>query len=146
MKVHMGPRDKFPLMSEINMIPLIDVSLVLLIIFMVVTPFLVSSQIKVNLPKAVSGITPDSEPVKIQITAQKTFYVNGQAVMEEDLGLVLRSALSGGKNPTVLIEADAAVPFEYVIKAMDRAKLEGAQKMGVAVTVQNSGNLKSTDR
>lgn len=134
MKVSIGPRDKFPLMSEINMIPLIDVSLVLLIIFMVLTPYLVTSQIKINLPKTVTGIPADSDPVKIQISAQRTFYVNSQAVLADDLGGVLKSLLQGRSDPVVLIEADAAVPFEYVVKAMDQAKSQGAQKMGVAVT------------
>lgn len=133
MKVHIGPRDKFPLMSEINMIPLIDVSLVLLIIFMVVTPFLVSSQIKINVPKAVSTAPPDSDPIKIQITEKRNFYIDDQAVHADDLGSLLRSKMAREKNPVVLIEADSSVPFEYVIKAMDSAKLEGAQKLGVAV-------------
>ena len=133
MKVTMGPRDKFPLMSEINMIPLIDVSLVLLIIFMVMTPFLVSSQIKVNLPKAVTGISPDSNPIKIQITSHKTYYVDGRVVLEDDLGSVLRPKISKEKSSVVLIEADASVPVQLVVKAMDIAKSQGAQKLGVAV-------------
>src|SRR3989338_7099854 len=132
MKIHLGPRTKFPLMSEINMIPLIDVSLVLLIIFMVVTPFLVTSQIKVNLPKAVSGIAPDSNPIKIQITSRGTIYVESEATLEDNLNNILRSRLAREKNPVVLIEADATVPFNKVIKAMDSAKLAGAQKLGVA--------------
>ena len=134
MKVSIGPRQKFPLMADINMIPLIDVSLVLLIIFMVLTPYLVSTQIKINLPKTVTGIPPDADPVKIQISAQRTFYVNSQAVLADDLGGVLKSVLKGRPDPVVLIEADAAVPFEYVVKAMDQAKSQGAQKLGVAVT------------
>lgn len=133
MKVHLGHREKFPLISEINMIPLIDVALVLLIIFMVVTPFLVSSQIKVNLPKAVTGIPPDTEPVKIQITSRRTFYVDEQVVLAEDLPSLLRLKFSKVKEPTVLIEADASVPFEAVIQAMDSARASGAQKLGVGV-------------
>ena len=134
MKTIIGPRDKFPLMADINMIPLIDVALVLLIIFMVLTPYLVSTQIKINLPKTVSGIPADSEPVKIQITAQRTFYVNGEAVLAADLGAVLKSRMEFRVDPVVLIEADAAVPFEFVVKAMDEAKTQGANKLGVAVT------------
>lgn len=134
MKVTIGPRDKFPLMSEINMIPLIDVSLVLLIIFMIVTPILVTSQIKINLPQAVSGIASDAEPTKIQITAERNYYVDGQVIHPADLGVTLKNKFAGQQNATLLIEADAAVPFEFVIKAMDEAKLNGAQKLGVAVT------------
>lgn len=137
-RVQIGPRDKFPLMSEINMIPLIDVSLVLLIIFMVVTPFLVSSQIKINLPKAVSGISPDSAPIKIQINSRKNFYIDGQMILLDDLDSLLRSKFSREKNPVVLIEADRSVPFELVIKVMDSAKLQGAHKLGVAVMTETN--------
>ncbi len=140
MKIQIGPRDKFPLMAEINMIPLIDVSLVLLIIFMVVTPFLVTSQLKMNLPKAVSGIPPDSEPIKIQVTAQRTYYVDSQAVLEEDLASALNYKISREKNPVVLIEADKSVPFDYVVRAMDIAKSQGAQKLGVAVTAEKTAS------
>lgn len=133
MKVHIGPRDKFPLMSEINMIPLIDVALVLLIIFMVVTPILISSQIKINLPKAVSGIPADATPVKVRINARGTLYLDEQSVSFDELAALLRRRLSAEKSPVVLIEADAAVPFERVVKAMDIAKAQGAQKLGVAV-------------
>ena len=136
MKVSLGHREKFPLMAEINMIPLIDVSLVLLIIFMVLTPFLVSSQIKINLPKTVTSVAADSDPIKIQITAQRTFYVAGQAILEEDLAMTLKSQIEAKKDSVVLIEADASVPFEYVVKAMDQAKANGAQKLGVAVITE----------
>src|SRR3989344_6562410 len=134
MRVRSRREGKFPLMAEINMIPLIDVSLVLLIIFMVLTPYLVSTQIKINLPKTVSSSTPDSDPIKVQISAQRTFYVNGQAVLGDDLGGVLKNILQGKPDAVVLIEADSAVPFEFVVKAMDQAKANGAQKLGVAVT------------
>ncbi len=136
MKVSIGPRDKFPLMADINMIPLIDVALVLLIIFMVLTPYLVSSQIKINLPKTVSSVPADSDPIKIQITAQRTFYVNGQATLAEDLGSILKSQIQSKTDAVVLVEADASVPFEFVVKAMDQAKEQGAQKLGVAVNAE----------
>ena len=140
MKVSIGPRDKFPLMSEINMIPLIDVSLVLLIIFMVVTPFLVTSHIKVNLPKAVSGIPSEAEPIKIQISAGKLFYIDGESVLQSDMAATLRKKIKGKESPAVLVEADARTPFEFVIKAMDIAKTQGAQKLGVAVTPEDKKN------
>ncbi len=136
MKVGMGPRDKFPLMADINMIPLIDVALVLLIIFMVLTPILVSSQIKINVPKAVTGIAPDADPIKIQITSKQSYYVDGQMVALDDLANALRRKIGDNKSPVVLIEADSSVPFDFVVKAMDRAREMGAQKLGVAVNPQ----------
>ena len=133
MKVNIGPRDKFPLMSDINMVPFIDISLVLLIIFMILSPILVSSQIKMNLPKAVTGVAPDADPIKIQITAKRHFYIDGQAVQEEALAGTLRYKIGTEKKVAILIEADKTVPFEFVVQAMDIAKQEGAQKLGVSV-------------
>ena len=138
MKIPIGSNRKFPLMAEINMIPLIDVSLVLLIIFMVLTPFLVSSQIKINLPKAVSGIAADAKPLKILIHAKKTFYVDGEAVHEQNLSSIVKTKLARDPQTPVLIEADASVPFQWVISAMDSAKAAGAQKLGVAVTAEKT--------
>ena len=132
--MHMGPRDKFPLLAEINMVPLIDVSLVLLIIFMVLTPFLVTSQIKINLPKAVSAVASDATPVKIQITSRGSFYVDGQAVSADGLADALHAKLAGQQAPVALIEADGQVPVDSLVKAMDAAKSQGAQKLGVAVS------------
>jgi biopolymer transport protein ExbD len=97
---------------------------------------LVTSKIKINLPKTVTSIPADSDPIKIQISAQRTFYVNGQAVLANDLGGILKSSIQGRADSVVLIEADAAVPFEYVIQAMDQAKAQGAQKLGVAVSAE----------
>ncbi len=133
MKVSIGQRDKFPLMSEINMIPLIDVALVLLIIFMVVTPYLVSSQIKINLPRASSSVTAATTPIRIIISAQRNYYIEREMVGKKDLGTTLRLKLAGKENPTVLIEADAGVPFDLVVYAMDLAKANGAEKLGVSV-------------
>ena len=87
-KLHTGPGgDKYRLISEINMIPFIDVSLVLLIIFMVMTPFLMKSQIKVNLPGSSSAqqITQDDKTVDIQVQADGAIFMDGKKVAAKDL-------------------------------------------------------------
>ena len=134
MNVQSSQRNKFALMTEINMVPLIDVALVLLIIFMVVTPFLVTQQIKINLPKAAASAQADAEPIKILINARKTYYLDGKAVLEKDLMPLLKQKLGGNLARPVLIEADASVPFQYIVSAMDQAKAAQAQKLGVATT------------
>ena len=126
-------RNKFPLMAEINMVPLIDICLVLLIVFMIITPFIVSSQIKINLPKAVTTMSADDHPIRIKITEKKTFYVNDQSVSADRLATALKAEIAGRSDAVVLIEADHNVPFEFVVRAMDQAKIQGAQKLGVAV-------------
>src|SRR5580765_8617831 len=91
---------------EINMIPLIDVSLVLLIIFMVMTPFLVQSQVRVNLPQSVSSNEAPDRPIVISIQKNGEMSMNGTAVATTSLESSLKALL--GKNPdrAVMIQAD----------------------------------------
>lgn len=123
--------------ADINMIPLIDVALILLIIFMVITPFLVQSQIQVNLPKAKTGVSlgAEEEPIKITIDKNGETYVNGRKVSNLRKELILRLGKSNKK--TVLIESEKSVPIEKAVKALDEAKQLGAGKIGIAVTAEN---------
>ncbi|OGR62437.1 MAG: hypothetical protein A2X31_01880 [Elusimicrobia bacterium GWB2_63_22] len=135
MRVH---TKKSGIFAEINMIPLIDVSLILLIIFMVITPFLVQSQIQVNLPKAATGTKgADEEVLKVQIAANGEIAVDGKKVKFQRLEkeLILRFAKSYKK--TVLVEADKSVAVEKVVTVLDIAKKLGAGKIGIAVKPEN---------
>lgn len=129
---------KSGIIAEINMIPLIDVSLIILIIFMVITPFLVQSQIQVNLPKASTGVKGGEENVlKVQLGADGSLAVDGKPVRLQALEkeLILRFGKSYKK--TVLVEADKSVPVERVVAVFDAAKKLGAGKIGIAVKPEN---------
>ncbi len=129
---------KSGIIAEINMIPLIDVSLIILIIFMVITPFLVQSQIQVNLPKASTGVKGDEENViKVQLGADGSMAVDNKPVRLQSLEkeLILRFGKSYKK--TVLVEADKSVPVERVVAVFDAAKKLGAGKIGIAVKPEN---------
>jgi len=129
---------KSGIIAEINMIPLIDVSLIILIIFMVITPFLVQSQIQVNLPKAATGVKGGEENVlKVQLGADGSIAVDGKPVRLQSLEkeLILRFGKSYKK--TVLVEADKSVPVERVVAVFDAAKKLGAGKIGIAVKPVN---------
>lgn len=129
---------KSGIIAEINMIPLIDVSLIILIIFMVITPFLVQSQIQVNLPKAATGVKGGDENVlKVQLAADGSMAVDGKPVKFQLLEkeLILRFGKSYKK--TVLVEADKSVPVERVVAVFDAAKKLGAGKIGIAVKPEN---------
>ena len=128
-------KGKRTVIAEMNMIPLIDISLILLIIFMVITPSLVQSQIKVSLPAAQSGSKgTDNDVVKVQISAKGEIAVNGRKIPYKNLEkeLVLRFGRAAEK--TLLVEADKTVPVEKVVNALDIAKKLGAGKIGIAVT------------
>lgn len=116
------------------MIPLIDISLILLIIFMVITPFLVQSQIQVNLPKASSGTKGgDEEVLKVQLAADGTMTVDGKRVKYSRLKDELLLRFSKSYKKTVLVEADKTVPVERVVRVFDIARKLGAGKIGIAV-------------
>ncbi len=116
------------------MIPLIDVCLILLIIFMVITPFLVQSQIQVNLPKASTGIKGGDEDVlKVQLGAGGEISVDGKPVKFQNLEKELILRFSKSYKKTVLVEADKTVSVERVVAVLDAAKKLGAGKVGIAV-------------
>jgi biopolymer transport protein ExbD len=135
MKVH---TKKAGIIAEINMIPLIDVSLILLIIFMVITPFLVQSQIQVNLPKASTGVKGGEENVlKVQLAADGAMTLDGRRVRFQNLDKELRLRLGQSHQKTVLVEADKTVPVERVVAVFDAARKLGAGKIGIAVKPEN---------
>jgi biopolymer transport protein ExbD len=141
--VHTGPGgDKYRLISEINMIPFIDVSLVLLIIFMVMTPFLMKSQIKVNLPGSQSAqqITQDDKTVDIQVQADGAIFLEGKKIAAGDLEKALSGKVHDPKNQAVMIEADKKAAFEHVVAVMGVVKKMGVTKMGVGVIEEKSSS------
>ena len=117
-------------MAEINMIPLIDVMLVLLVIFIITAPLLTHS-VKIDLPKATS--TPNlTRPDNIQlgIKADGTVYWNGESV---DTPVLLQRMAAAGKlqpQPEVHIRADATAQYQLVAKVMAAAARAGLTRIG----------------
>src|SRR5579883_364870 len=136
MKVEMGrPR----VMAEPNMVPLIDVALILVIIFMVLTPILVQSQLTVKLPKANTGVPADaSTTVHVTITRLGVLVIDGRAVKWESLDRELALHLAKSGQKTVLVEADHTVPVERVVAVLDAAKKLGVGKLGIGVVASGS--------
>jgi biopolymer transport protein ExbD len=137
MKVPSRASGKHRIMAEINMIPFIDVTLVLLLIFMIMTPLMVRSQLKINLPS-----TKDSqqdltrkETIQVQVDRAGTAYLSGMPVAPDLLESRLRQLLKDPNQP-VVVEADKDVPFQHVITVMDAAKRIGALKLAVCVKKQ----------
>lgn len=128
--------DAYHIQAEINMIPLIDVALVLLIIFMVISPILVESQLRVNLPKVTSSGKADTEPLKIEIAKDGTIAFQGKILNRENLRGEMVRQLPPGNSAALLIQADKEVPFDNVVFVMDLAKQLKVEKLGVAVLPQ----------
>jgi len=127
------------LMGEINVVPFIDVMLVLLIIFMVTAPLLTQG-IKVDLPKAAAepldaDLVRDNEPLVLSVDASGRLYLNVGEDEDSPLaaGEVVRLASAVlGRNPAtpVLVKADRGVPYGEVVTAMVLLQRSGAAKVG----------------
>ncbi|HEV8243270.1 MAG TPA: biopolymer transporter ExbD [Nitrospirales bacterium] len=117
-------------MAEINVIPLVDVVLVLLVIFMVTAPMLYRGM-DVNLPKSASNTIKPEERVVLTVERDRRVYVDKELV---PIGLLLRKldALHQ-KNPdvAVFLRADQAVPYGTVVEVMDSIKRAGIEKLGM---------------
>ena len=129
---------KYQIMAEINMIPLIDVSLVLLIIFMVMTPFLVKAQIKITPPSAQGTVVPsDQRNIEIQIDKEGVIYVDGRPVAEQALESTVRGKVTDPKTQSVVILADKDVVFDRVVAVMEVARKLELRSLGVGVRQKN---------
>ncbi len=115
-------------MSEINVTPLVDVMLVLLIIFMVTAPLL-QQGIDVNLPKAKGKDMPPEERISLVIKKDQGLYMNDSRVSLEDLRRKLEAISK--QNPDVFLKADKDVPYGFVVEVMGEIKEAGIEKLGM---------------
>lgn len=130
------------MVTEVNMVPLIDVSLVLLIIFMVVTPMIVESQIKVNLPTSAAtdkDQKPPPKPLIAHVREDGAIFLEGQSVPAELVEQTLASLVTDPETQGLLIEADRNVSFQHVVTVMGAAKKIGLIRMSVAVKEERGG-------
>lgn len=125
-----GLDDEVDVMNEINMTPLVDVMLVLLIIFIITVPVLTHS-VKVDLPRADN--TPNElkpETVNLAVNADGHVYWNETQVTMEELELRLATEASKQPQPEVHIRGDRTVDYEHVIKTMAAVQRSGILKLG----------------
>ncbi|MEW5891677.1 MAG: biopolymer transporter ExbD [Pseudomonadota bacterium] len=116
--------------AEINMIPLIDVMLVLLVIFIVTAP-LMTHAVKVDLPRVASQIDASpQEPVRIAIGPDGALTWNGEPVSRAELSLHLRNAAARSPQPQLHLLADQAAPYRFVAEVMAEASRLGLSKIG----------------
>lgn len=115
-------------MSEINVTPLVDVMLVLLIIFMVTAPLL-QQGIDVNLPKAKGKDMPPEERITLIIKRDRTVYMNDNPVTIQDMRRKLEAV--NKLNPSVFLKADRDVPYGLVVEVMGEIKEAGIERLGM---------------
>ena len=118
-------------MSEINITPLTDVMMVLLIIFMVTTPLIMRSGIDINLPKVKSKTQTDMTKQKIEIflSLKGEIFINDKPVEINELSNNLKKLLLGTKDRTVVVTADEKIAYGKAVQILDIAKQSGATKL-----------------
>jgi biopolymer transport protein TolR len=118
--------------ADINVTPLVDVMLVLLIIVMLVAP-LVQQGVSLTLPVAAntSDHPETSDQTTVAITSDKRFWLNGSQVSESDLRQRIADALEGKKERVILIKADVEAEYGDVMKAMDELRAAGIEDMAL---------------
>lgn len=126
-----GERDEGDIVAEINVTPLTDIFLVLLIIFMVTSTALTQQGTKVNLPRAGAG---GAEPsgVMVTATADHRVEVDGTAVAMDGLRAALQAALQKNPEHSVILRGDRDVVLEQAVQIMTIAKEAGAERIAIA--------------
>jgi biopolymer transport protein ExbD len=118
--------------SDINVTPLVDVMLVLLIIMMLIAPML-QNGVDVRLPQAAN--TTDKPETQNQtvlaITADRRFYVNSLQIRETELLTRIQDALDATAEKIILIKADEDAPYSTVMSAMDELRKAGIEDIGL---------------
>jgi biopolymer transport protein ExbD len=119
------------IVAEINITPLTDIFLVLLIIFMVTQSAIVESAAKVNLPKA-TQTDPESRGITVAVTADNRIFVNNQVVPLAQLEATLHGLLAAGPEKLVCLQGDRSVMLGEAVHVMDIAKRAGAEEFSIA--------------
>ena len=105
--------------AAINFVPMIDISLVLLIIFMVATTFVNVTGIDLKLPKASTSKDAASKSVSLELNQQKDLYLNGEKTNWDALKSMIEAKLAGEKERAVVINIDENVDYGSAVKLMD---------------------------
>ena len=134
-----GGDDEGRMIVDINVTPLVDITLVLLIIFMVTASYIVSPAIKVDLPKAASGSDQTKTTLAITIAKDGALYLNGER--SSDSGVVSYIGTELPKNPELqaIIAADKVVSHGDVIHVIDLVKRSGVHKFAISTDREPAG-------
>ena len=130
-----GNDENSGIMAEINITPLTDIFLVLLIIFMITSSAMVESGGKVNLPKAVATQS-EARGTTVTLTPKHEIYVNQKKVGEESLEAILKDALNTSPDKTVILRGDKDVLLGETVKVMSIIKRAGASEIAIAAEAE----------
>jgi biopolymer transport protein ExbD len=124
-------------MAEINITPFTDVILVLLIIFMITTPLILQSNIKVSLPEAASGKPlTNTRRMNITIANDDSVYVDNKLVTRKELRAQVRMMHRDNPNMEVVLFSDKAVRFKNIVAILDDLNEIGIKNLNIAAKVE----------
>ena len=125
-----GGRRSTSTLAEINIIPLVDVVLVLLLIFMLTAPLMYRG-IDVNLPKTAGKPTVTEERMELTLTKEQQIYLNGKPLALASLEATLRDTFKNRNDKTLYLKADQALQYGFVVETMDKVRKSGIEKLGM---------------
>ena len=130
--------DETNALSDINVTPLVDVMLVLLVIFMVTAPLL-QQGMEVQLPKAVSQNLPQKpeDPLILSITRGQVFYLNETPIPRRELADRLKLILRNRKSKAVYLKADRNLSYGVVVETMDALNRIGVESLGLVTELKS---------
>ncbi|HEY8517598.1 MAG TPA: biopolymer transporter ExbD [Candidatus Binatia bacterium] len=121
------------IVAEINITPLTDIFLVLLIIFMITSSAMIESGPRVDLPEA--GVTStETKGVVVTVDAEENIYVNGEQTSREQLAAGLKAAVDSSDVKRVVLQGDKGVQLGDVVYILDEARNAGALEVAIAAT------------
>lgn len=132
-----GNEENSDIVAEINITPLTDIFLVLLIIFMITSSAMIESGGKVNLPKAVATQS-ESRGTTVTLTPKREIFVNQKQISEDRLEVTLKEALAASSDKIVILRGDKDVLLGDTVKIMSIIKRAGASEIAIAAETEKS--------
>ena len=127
-----GGDDDEPI-AAINVVPLVDIILVVLIIFMVTAPLVLKPTIDINLPKASSGDESPPTPLNIAVRSDGTITLNGQATTLQDVTAFAAKMVAEKPETAAILQADKSVTLEKLTEIIDVVKSAGVKKVAFSI-------------
>ena len=132
MAAKLGQEEDAPI-AEINIVPFVDIILVVLIIFMVTTPLIMKPSINVNLPKAASGEESTPSKLNLTITGDGQILLNGKPSSEQEVSEYAKSTAASKPDSQAIISADKDISHGQVVKIIDIVKAAGVKKFAITI-------------
>lgn len=133
----MHRRKEDDIFQDINVIPLIDIALVLLIIFMITATFIVAGTgLNIKLPKSQTAKVQEQIQLIVFITEDGDIFLGNEKVKLKTLTLKLKKSLQDASKVVVIISADKSIKYEKLVEVLDAVRLSGVENIGLAAELK----------